>query len=30
MLKSSPILRRIGAHLVDLNDVWKKNKDCPL
>jgi hypothetical protein len=29
MLKSSPIFKRNGAHLVENKDVWK-NKDYPL
>jgi hypothetical protein len=29
MLKSSPILRRNGAHLVE-KKTFEKNKDCPL
>jgi hypothetical protein len=30
MLKSSPIFKRNGAHLVEKNDVlFKKNKDNP-
>jgi hypothetical protein len=28
MLKSSPIFKRLGAHLVEKKDV-AKNKDCP-
>jgi hypothetical protein len=29
MLKSSPIFRRSGAHLVKKKGCLKKNKDCP-
>jgi hypothetical protein len=29
MLKSSPILKKNGAHLVERKDLLKKNKDYP-